>query len=70
MKLTFAILEKYRDIIDFTAYPERACPLREFRWCESCEFYKYVGGCVIDIHAKCNQSVLSAFRQKYPELFV
>ena len=70
MKLTFAILEKYRDIIDFTAYPERACPIKEFRWCEDCEFHKYGEGCTIDLHAKCNQSVLSAFKQKYPELFV
>ena len=70
MKLTFAILEKYRDIIDFTAYPERACPIKEFRWCEDCEFHKYGEGCIIDLRAKCNQSVLSAFRQKYPELFI
>lgn len=68
MKLTFAILEKYRDIINFTA--EAACPLKEFHWCEDCEFYKSGEGCTIDIHAKCNQSLLSVFKQKYPELFI
>ena len=67
MKLTFAILEKYRDIIDFTS-KDRACPLKEFHLCEGCEFYDKA--CTIDLHAKCNQSVLSAFKQKYPELFI
>lgn len=70
MKLTFAILEKYRDIIDFTVHAEHACPLKDFHWCEDCEFYKPGEGCTVDIHAKCNQSLLSAFKQKYPELFI
>lgn len=70
MKLTFAILEKYRDIIDFTAYLERTCPLREFRWCKDCEFHDPDTGCTLDLHAKCSQFLLSAFRQKYPELFI
>lgn len=69
MKLTFAVLEKYRDIIDFTS-EDRACPLKEFHWCEDCEFYTPNRGCTIDIHAKYNQSLLSAFKQKYPELFI
>ena len=68
MKLTFAILEKYRDIINFTT--EAACPMKEFHWCEDCKFYQSEVGCTIDIHAKCNQSLLSAFKQKYPELFI
>lgn len=77
MKLTFALLEKYRDIINFTALNEYACPLKIYHSslkiyhsCEDCEFYTPEEGCAIAIHAECNQALLSAFKQKYPELFI
>lgn len=67
MKLTFAVLEKYRDIINFTS-KDLACPLKPFRWCDGCEFYDEA--CTLNIHDKCNAHLLQAFRQKYPELFI
>lgn len=67
MKLTFAVLEKYRDIINFTS--ESACPLREFHWCDDCQFYDQ-SYCTLNIHDKCNAKLLQAFKQKYPELFI
>lgn len=70
MKLTFALLEKHRDIINFTARNRYACPLKFFRSCEDCEFYTPEEGCPIAIHDECNQALLSAFKQKYPELFI
>ena len=66
MKLTFAILEKYRDIINFTA--EAACPLKEFHWCKDCPFEQ--GGCQLDLESPKHSALLKAFRQKYPELFI
>ena len=68
MKLTIAVLEKYRDIIDFTS-EDRACPLREFHWCQDCMFYDQPY-CALNIHDKCNAHLLQAFKQKYPELFI
>ena len=70
MKLTFALLEKHRDIINFTALNTYACPLKFYRSCEDCEFHTPEEGCAMAIHAECNQALLSAFKQKYPELFI
>lgn len=69
MKLTFALLEKHRDIINFTAL-DKICPLKIYRSCEDCEFHTSEEGCAIAFPGKCNEALLSAFKQKYPELFI
>lgn len=70
MKLTFALLEKHRDIINFSALYGFACPLKIYRSCEDCEFHTPEEGCAIAFPGKCNEALLSAFKQKYPELFI
>ena len=68
MKITFALLEKYKDIIDFTisSYDDCACP--SFEFCEQCPFYNDY--CALDLNDKNIQHIVTAFRNKYPELFI
>ena len=67
MKLTFALLEKYRDIIKFDIEPEEcACP--SISHCKDCPFEQ--GGCQLDLESPKYSALLKAFRQKYPELFI
>ena len=66
MKLTFAILEKYRDIIDFNS--KHSCPLKIFRWCDACEFHD--DHCILALEEERYKPLLKAFKQKYPELFI
>ena len=67
MTITFALLEKYRDIIKFDTPPgECACP--SFNHCGDCPFEQE--GCQLDLESPKHSALLKAFRQKYPELFI
>ena len=67
MKLTFALLEKYRDIIKFDVDTgECACP--SISRCKDCPFER--GGCQLELESPKHSALLKAFRQKYPELFI
>ena len=67
MILTFALLEKYRDIIKFDADPgECACP--SISRCKDCPFEQE--GCQLELESPKHSALLKAFKQKYPELFI
>lgn len=67
MTITFALLEKYRDIIKFDVDPgECACP--SITKCKNCPFYQTM--CQLELESPKHSALLKAFRQKYPELFI
>ena len=67
MTITFALLEKYRDIIKFDT-PPGGCACPSIDSCKDCPFEK--GGCQLDLDLPKHSALLKAFRQKYPELFI